>query len=371
MRIAIQGIGVTGGFGNGVAGLKDALITGECMPDTVPVNADNGSIGISGGMPGEMPVFTADTAGLKSFVSPRLLRRVDHYSRMALYGSFLALKDAGDPELDRKRLGIVIATGYGAMRTTFLFLDSVMETGEDQHASPIRFSNSVHNAAAAHISILLNARGPALTVSQFEMSFPSALVTACQWLAEKRVDAVLVGGVDEYCDVLGYCRQRFFGNSRCPAIEPFEFDKQTAIAGEGAAFFLLSLDTVNGSGYGYIEDVRMGNIAREAVPDNACLFTGADGHKKCGNAYKQYLDKTMPVASYAPVYGSFPTATALDMAVAGISMKTGRMFASPETSNSDSNLNIIKTEQSRSDRKIGCLKISDRGEYSLIVLGKD
>jgi 3-oxoacyl-[acyl-carrier-protein] synthase II len=72
----------------------------------------------------------------------------------------------------------------------------------DACASPTLFSNSVHNAAAGHISIMLGLDGPCLTVSQFEMSGPSGLLSAIQWLKEERVEQVLLGAVEEYCDVL-------------------------------------------------------------------------------------------------------------------------------------------------------------------------
>ncbi len=152
---------------------------------------------------------------------------------------------------DHQNLAVVIATGYGASQTTFSFLDTAFDDG-DACASPTLFSNSVHNAAAAHVSILLNARGPNLTVSQFEMSVPSAMLTACQWLEDKIVDAVLFGGVDEYCSVLGYCWQRFFGAGSPVQHEAIGMEYQSAITGEGSAFFLLTRDEGDKPKYGFI-----------------------------------------------------------------------------------------------------------------------
>ena len=97
----------------------------------------------------------------------------------------------------RERLGVIIASGYGALKTTFAFLDSYLDFGY-ACSSPTHFSNSVHNAAAAHVSMQLQATAPSLTVSQFEMSTASALLTAAQWLAERRVERVLLGAVDEH-----------------------------------------------------------------------------------------------------------------------------------------------------------------------------
>src|SRR5210317_1765398 len=213
MRTAIRGIGIVGGFGCGVDKLNSALISGENTIQTIRVKAN--------GRKTEMPVFLCDTTALEGFIHKRALRRVDHYSSMAVLGSYLALEDAGMLQINHQKTAVVIATGYGATRTTFSFLDSIFADG-DACASPTLFSNSVHNAAAAHISILLKARGPSLTVSQFEMSVPSALLAASQLLQGKDADGVIFGAVDEYCDVLGYCWERFFGPVRRPGIRPLD-----------------------------------------------------------------------------------------------------------------------------------------------------
>jgi 3-oxoacyl-[acyl-carrier-protein] synthase II len=195
LGLAIQGVGAVGAFGSGIQALRQALCAGKVPLGTLQVATAGGSL--------ELPAYRADTEPLEEFVSKRALRRIDHFSRLALLGGYLALQDAGRLEADRSRLGVVIATGYGAMQTTFAFLDSFIDGG-DACSSPTHFSNSVHNAAAANLSILLGATGPSLTVSQFELSVHSALLTARQWLAEGRVDAVLLGGVDELGAVLGY-----------------------------------------------------------------------------------------------------------------------------------------------------------------------
>ena len=181
--------------------LPNKLISGENTIQTIRVEANGRKM--------DMPVFLCDTSALEGFIHKKALRRVDHYSSMAVLGSYLALEDAGMLQINHQKMAVVIATGYGATRTTFSFLDSIFADG-DACASPTLFANSVHNAAAAHISILLKARGPNLTVSQFELSVPSALLSACQWLEGRQIDAVLFGGVDEYCDVLGYSWQRFW-----------------------------------------------------------------------------------------------------------------------------------------------------------------
>jgi len=360
MRIAIEGIGVVGGFGSGVKALDSALSRQESIANGASINGSDGA-----------KYIPADCSSLEQFASKRSLRRIDHFSRMALLAAHLALKDAGRLDESRQGIGIVIATGYGASRTTFGFLDSVIDDG-DSCASPTLFSNSVHNAAAANISILLNATGPSLTISQFEMSVPSALLSARQWLEERRVDQVLLGGVDEYCEVMGYCWQRFFGLREERQMQPMEFDRQSAVAGEGAAFFLLSGIHHGDQNYGFIKDIQIGNLDREEpkIPENTILFLGADGHRSCSANYVRSIKTDVEVAAYSPLYGSLPVGLAFDMAVAGLTIKGGRVIASPGRHTDDSPLNVIREDQDLDSRPVCCLKMGSEGEFGMVTLAE-
>jgi 3-oxoacyl-[acyl-carrier-protein] synthase II len=360
MTVAIQGVGVVGGFGSGLESLSTALSSKGAHIQHVQVKTANG--------PCEMPVYLADTARLEGFLNKRSLRRVYHYSKMALLGAYLALQDAGRLDADRSRMGIIVASGYGPSRTTLGFLDTFINDG-DSLSSPTYFSNSVQNAAVANISMLLNITGPGLTVSQFEMSVPSALIAAKNWIEEGRVDSVLFGAVDEYHDVLGYYWHRYYGELATAdhEIRPFEYDLQTAIPGEGAAFFLLTRADDGGvPGYGYIKDVMMGRCERSllTITSDTPLFIGADGHKHCGGYYEQYLPAKEQLVAYTPIYGSLPIGPAFDVAIAALSIKNGKLFYNNTTPGAVNPYD----ERSLDNEQISCLKINSSGELGLIRL---
>jgi 3-oxoacyl-[acyl-carrier-protein] synthase II len=359
MEATIRGIGMVGAFGAGVDAFSDALVLGERRTRKVALQFP--------GRQEEAPCYRAETARLDEFIPKASLRRVDHYARMGLLAAALALKDAGGIEIKRDRLGIVIATGYGASATTSAFLDSFINDG-DTSSSPTHFSNSVHNAAAAHISILLKVPGPCLTVSQFETSFASSLLTAMTWLEETRVDLVLLGSVDEYCDLLGYCWRRFFGEWSGHEVDPFTFDRQSAIPGEGSAFFLLSRPEGGEGAYGRIIDVETGNLKerKPSLSRKGLLVIGADGHRQCGKAYAELLDEAIPTVSFSPVYGSFPTNSAFDTAAAALILKNGRALLSAGTpwravppGWGDSFPDVVQ-----------CLKIGMEKDFGLITLAR-
>lgn len=117
--------------------------------------------------PVELEAFKADTCPLEKLVSARVLRRMDHFTKMGLLGAHLALADAGLEAAGQEGLGVIIASGYGATTTTYALLDSLIHDG-DACTSPTHFANSLHNACAANMAIVLGTTGPNLTVSQFD-----------------------------------------------------------------------------------------------------------------------------------------------------------------------------------------------------------
>ncbi|MEE4356086.1 MAG: beta-ketoacyl synthase N-terminal-like domain-containing protein [Desulfococcaceae bacterium] len=263
MRIGIAGIGVVGGFGCGHPALLRALKKGSAETAWKTIRTAGGDM--------EVPALCADTSALADYVPLRTLRRNDHYTRMALLGSFLALEDAKiSPGEDLHRMGIIVATGLGSTCNTLDFEDIM--SGKNAVCSPTLFSNSVHNAAAAHISIFLKSGGPNLSVNQYELSVPSAFMTACHWLREERTDTVLLGGVDEFSKVGAYYRFNCEKSGKS--------GKSSLPVGEGCAFFILTSDPEK-IRYGYIEDAFAGICPAETMEDRG-LHPLMNGISRCG-----------------------------------------------------------------------------------------
>lgn len=361
MPISIQGLGVVGGFGSGVAELRQALVAGASERSTVPID--------NCGEPLELSAFRADTSRLKDFVPLRSLRRIENFSRLGLLGAYLALEDAGVlNEGLQDRLGVVIATGYGVTGITFAFLDSFINDG-DICASPTYFANSVHNSAAANISILLGATGPSTTVSQFHHSVPSALQTACLWLAEGRVDRVLFGAIDELSELIGYAWYRQRGAPQDIAMAPLMTRVASAVPGEGAAFLLLSRREEARGGYCFIDRVETGRHLKPGFLDSSqdLLLLGADGRKETGAEYAA-LAENANVACFTPLYGSMPASPAFDLAVAALMMKEGKTFASPRSDECDIIATVASAGNDLDTPRISCLSLSEDASFGLITL---
>jgi len=351
--LAICGMGMTGGFGSGNEAFRNALRDGGVIPSAVTLEREGKTV--------HVPVFRAATDELTDYLSKRALRRIDHYGRMTLLAAAMA-KQSAAWEVEPERLGVIVATGYGAMGMTSAFLDTVREDG-DSCASPTSFASSVHNAAAAAVSMHLQVLGPSLTVSQFEMSVPVGLTCAAQWLEEDRVDAVLFGAVDEYTDVLAYTRERFFGLPSAQA-EPFNFSAKTAVAGEGAAFLFLTTEEKAPLIRAVIDDVVLGDVELVAASlEGEPVILGIDGHPVCTRSYRALLPHISKVASYTDRYGSMPASVAFDICAAAAALRRKVFFKSCGTS---SDWPVASRVERLKGERVTCVKADSDGTMAAI-----
>lgn len=127
--------------------------------------------------------------------SPQLLppnerRRAPDSVAVALDVALAACTAAGR---DPKSLPSVFASMHGDLAIT----DYMCSTLADQPTavSPIRFHNSVHNAAAGYWTIGAGAMEPATSISAFDATFAQGLVEACAQLATG-AEAVLLVAYD-------------------------------------------------------------------------------------------------------------------------------------------------------------------------------
>lgn len=323
MKVAINGIGALGGFGYGMAALEESLNGKSPAGQWVDFDTTRGAV--------HVPGLMADTAPLADYIPKRALRRINHNNRVALLAAFSALADADLFDANKRgRLGIMVATGYGATCNNFDF-QHLSSDGADFSGSPTKFSNSVHNAAAAYISIALKEHGPNHSISHLDMSFPSALITAIQWLHEDRVDAVLVGGTDEFCKALAY---EWYCCHMPPDQPPpqLPLNHVPPMVGEGACFFVLSRAGKRASSYAVIDQAALERRATgSAVPSGASAYiVSTDRSKEQIQALDQMLPPNAALAAYPHIYGMMPVGSAFDLAIAALSLKQNKLFA-PQT----------------------------------------
>ena len=224
-----------------------------------------------------------DESLLSDVATNRRMRRADRFSRMAAIAAYDAWNRTPH-DVPLERVGLIIASGLGPYNRTFRFLDGILEGG-DANASPTDFSHSVHGAAAAYITELLELRGPCMTVTDFENGFEQSVQLAQCWLADGTCSRVLVGSVEELGDLLLHCVGRLNGR-----LAP----------GEGAVF--LTLGPSDLTGVGHLDATRLPEhvdllmvddppILPVAVPPQITAtrttsFTPYFGHLATGSAFQ-------------------------------------------------------------------------------------
>lgn len=361
MTVFIRGVGAVGGFGSGVDALKKSLMTGE-SPTTMTI------IETPGG-PVHVPAFLADTSALNDFIAPRALRRISHYVRMALLGCYLALEDADMLDSRPERTGVIVATGHGSTCNRFDFQTG--SNGDDDLCySPTQFSNSVHNAAAAYVSVFLKEHGPNLSINHFDQSIVSAFLTARDWIETGRVDAVLVGGVDEFSKAMSLYRRKVVESKSGGS---YLNDMTPAVVGEGSVFFLLTGNGNHSKGYGYIRQVAMGNLKNRKIdfPKRTAVIFGADGYSRCDSLYPSMIPENVGAASYQHLYGGLPVGMGFDAAIAALSLTAGKLYKSSEDSLNGLSRRFVSSDQDLDGGSLCCFKLSPSNTFGLIVLSVD
>ena len=354
MTAAICGIGLVGGFGNGLPALERVLTGSRVSPTLVSIPTREGQT--------RVPCLVAGTERLADFVSTRNLRRMSHYIRLGLLAAFDAMADARILEPDRRgRLGVIVATGYGATGNNYAF-QYPFEDREEICGSPTRFSNSVHNAAAAYISIALKEMGPNHSITHEDLSFSSALLTAVTWLRQKRVDAVLVGGVDELSHAHAYAwhvhcqrQQARFGEQDGPKVP---------LAAEGACFFVLKTANSTSTPYGTVREVMVGRYRGRPDPFPKAPFTilGTGGVAATKADYNHWIAANARCMSYASVYGDLPVDSAFDTAIAALSRQKNKIFTDDRMAQPG------KLPESLDGRSIACLKLGVGNTFGWTLL---
>lgn len=173
----------------------------------------------------------------KNYIKPIQLRRMSRLLKMGVTSAGICLHDAGVEKPD----AIITGTGLGMMEETEKFLNGILDNGE-RLLNPTAFIQSTHNTVGAHIAVMLGCNNYNLTYVHGPVSFENALLDSLMWLAERPGDRVLLGGVEEITeshfiitDSMGFWKKGDVSN-----LNLLHDKSPGTIAGEGAAFFLLT-----------------------------------------------------------------------------------------------------------------------------------
>lgn len=122
-----------------------------------------------------------------NLIKPMMRRRMSSLSKLALQA---ALQVSEDQDIDY----IIFSSRHGELTRTAKLIEDIM-AGQD--ASPMAFSQSVHNTAAGLFTISANRATPVTSLAAVESSLHHALIEASIYLQENPNSAVLLVDFDE------------------------------------------------------------------------------------------------------------------------------------------------------------------------------
>ena len=173
------------------------------------------------------------------------MRRLDRSEQFALIASREAWKDAGSPDdIDKERLGVVIASGIGGVITLLDQFDNLKEKGA-RGVSPHTVPMLMPNGPAANVGLELQAKAGVHTPVSACASGAEAIGYAFEMIRNNRADIIVAGGVEAAIHQLpmaGFAAMKALSTRNdAPerASRPYDRDRDGFVLGEGGGILIL------------------------------------------------------------------------------------------------------------------------------------
>jgi len=173
------------------------------------------------------------------------LRRLDRSEQFALIASREAWKDAGSPDdIDKERLGVVIASGIGGVITLLDQFDNLKEKGA-RGVSPHTVPMLMPNGPAANVGLELQAKAGVHTPVSACASGAEAIGYAYEMIKNNRADIIVSGGVEAAIHQLpmaGFAAMKALSTRNddpARASRPYDRDRDGFVLGEGGGVLIL------------------------------------------------------------------------------------------------------------------------------------
>ncbi len=197
----------------------------------------------------ELPVTFAAEAKVRpeEVLERQEIKRLDPSSQFALISAREAWADAGAPEVDPERLGVDYSTGIGGVWTLLDAWDTLRDKGP-RRVLPMTVPMLMPNAAAAAVSMALNARAFARTDVSACASSTEAIANAYEHLQLGLADVVIAGGTESAIHpitVASFASMQALSkrnDSPATASRPYDVTRDGFVMGEGAASIVLETE---------------------------------------------------------------------------------------------------------------------------------
>ena len=217
---------------------RRVVITGASAVATAGLGREAFFDGLLASAPDERPRDVPEF-DLTPYFDRKQARRLDRHAQFALVSAAEALAEAGDLPYDRERIGSLVGTGVGGMRT---FEEQVLVQHEkgSRRVSPFLIPMMMANASSAHISMKYGFEGPCETTVTACAASNQSIGNAFNMIRWGRCDAMVTGGTESSTTVVGLA-----GFSNMTALSssglsrPFDADRDGFIAAEAAGVLVI------------------------------------------------------------------------------------------------------------------------------------
>lgn len=231
-RVVITGAGTINALGHNVADTWSSMKEGKC--GIGPLNmrdVDRLAIKIGGQVTGFEP---------ESLFNRQQQALYDRFTQFALIAAREAVGQSGlefSGELAAKS-GVVLGTSGGGMQTLDENYRTVYEDGKNR-VHPFVVPKLMNNAAASHISMEFNLKGPSFTVATACASSNHAMSQAFQMVRSGMSPVMVTGGSESmlcFGGVKAWEGLRVMSKDGC---RPFSANRNGMVQGEGAGVFVF------------------------------------------------------------------------------------------------------------------------------------
>jgi 3-oxoacyl-[acyl-carrier-protein] synthase II len=180
------------------------------------------------------------------FISRKDQNRLDLYSQYGLAAAKLALADSGislDAE-NRERIGVIVGSGIGGLRTLQAQHSVLMQRGPSR-CSPFMIPQMIANIAAGHIAIEFGAKGPNYGVVSACATAAHCIGDAQRIIQRGDADVIFAGGTEaSVCELglAGFAAMKALSTRNDEpgrASRPFDRNRDGFVIAEGAAVLVI------------------------------------------------------------------------------------------------------------------------------------
>ena len=231
-RVVITGAGTINALGHSVADTMTAMAEGRCGIGPLAFR-DVGRLSIQIG--GQVRGFEAEGRYNRQQMS-----LYDRFTQFTLAAAAEAIAQSGiifSGEMAAKS-GVVLGTAGGGVSTWDDNYRSVYEDGKNR-VHPFVVPKLMNNAAASHVSMEYNLKGPSFTVSTACASSNHAMAQAFQMVRTGMAPTMVTGGSESmlcFGGVKAWEGLRVMSKDAC---RPFSANRNGMVQGEGAGIFVF------------------------------------------------------------------------------------------------------------------------------------